>query len=54
MFQITRLTDDQNRDCTHLIETGMNYASINAIASEIAQKTGQNIGTIELRQIADD
>jgi len=48
MFQVVSLTDENGVDCTHLVDVGTHYSSLDQVARTIAKKTRKKASDIEL------
>jgi type I restriction enzyme S subunit len=51
MFQVSALTDDEGNDRTSLVDQGVHYRSLQALASDIAKALGVSAEQIELDEV---
>ncbi len=50
-FQVIDLRDENDNDCTNLIDQGQHYSSLDDLRKDIATATGANIADIVLTEV---
>ena len=50
-FQVIDLKDDNDNDCTNLIDQGKHYSSLDELRADIAAATGANAADIILTEV---